>query len=104
MIWLKAVVTLLTVLIVLALGLIGYGFFKKTTDPEWKLLEGDEPPSLAKPFADINLDLPPGCIILQVNSADAFAYLTIGPGQSCNRVIVLDLRSGRLLGTIKARP
>ncbi len=103
MVWLKAVVTLLTTLIVLALGLIGYGFSKKSADPEWKLLGGEDPPSPAKPFADIDLGLPPGCLISRVDSADALTYLTIGPDESCNRVIVLDVRSGLVLGTIKAR-
>ncbi len=107
MVWLRAVVTLLTVLIVLALGLLGYGFYNKSSDPEWKLLGSKDRPAPAstpaKPFTDIDLGLPPGCMISRVDSADALTYLTIGPDESCNRVIVLDVRAGRVLGTIKAR-
>lgn len=115
MFWLRVLVIFLAVLIVLALGLIGYGFYNKSSDPEWKLFGADArpspgaapgaaTPSPTKPFADFDLGLPPGCMILRVDSGNALTYLTIGPDESCNRVIVLDLRSGLRLGTIKARP
>ncbi len=109
MFWLRALVIFLAVLIVLALGLIGYGFYHKSNDPEWKLFGDAENPApdatpAAKPFADIDLGLAPGCMILRVDSGDALTYLTIGPDERCNRVIVVDVRRGRVVGTIKARP
>ena len=35
--WLKSLVIVLAALIALALGLLGYGFLKKSADPGWRL-------------------------------------------------------------------
>ena len=34
--WLKTIVIVLGILIVLGIVLLGYGFYKKTTEPGWK--------------------------------------------------------------------
>jgi len=119
--WLKHLVIVLGLLIVGGVALLGYGFYKKTSDPGWKLIGGTPPapsstpsPALApmptgpKPplpvFGNISLDLPPGCFINRVRPEGRRLYITTGPKDVCRDVIVVDVTDGRILGTIKARP
>ena len=71
--WLKSLIIILTFLIVSALMLIGYGFFKKSQNPNWTLTDiflttpkikqnKHENPS-TNPFNDILLQLSPECVI-----------------------------------------
>ena len=98
---LKSVVIGLGVLIFLGLGLLGYGFVQKANNPDWRLISPSA--GAAKPFGDLNLNLPTGCVIARVRPDGNRAYLTIGPSGDCNRIIVVDTVQGRVLGTIKAR-
>ncbi|HJO75166.1 MAG TPA: hypothetical protein QGH84_08160 [Rhodospirillales bacterium] len=107
----KSVVIGLAVLIFLGLGLLGYGFVQKANNPDWRLFspsssaaDGKSGAATAKPFGNLNLDLPEGCVIARVRPDGDRAYLTIGPGGECNRIVVVDTVQGRVLGTIKAQP
>ena len=128
---LKSIVIGLGVLILLGLTLLTYGFYQKTQNPGWRLFSspspaGDAPSgapfgaSAAKSFGTLDLALPEGCVIAGVRPDGERVYLTIGPGEklggksgrkssegatpSCNRVIVVDVVRGRVLGTVKPRP
>ena len=99
---LKGIVIGLGVLIFLGLGLLGYGFVQKANNPDWRLITPSAP--TAKPFGDLNLNLPTGCVIARVRPDSNRVYLTTGPSDDCNRIIVVDTFQGRVLGTIKAHP
>ncbi len=105
---LKSVVIGLAVLIFLGLGLLAYGFIQKANNPdERRLSSAPAPPTdaAAKQFGTLKLGLPEGCVIARVRPDGARAYLTIGPDNgSCNRVIVVDIATGRILGTIMPGP
>lgn len=100
----------LGVMIITVIVLIGFGFYKKSVDPEWRLL--GEPATTAKQasprshgetFGDINLGLAPECRIMEVTVEGALAYLTIGPDSTCEAVIVIDVSKGQTLGRIAPR-
>ncbi len=104
---LKGIVIGLGVLIFLGVGLLGYGFVQKSKNPGWQLFSSSPAPvgeTSLKAFATFDLNLPEGCEITGVRPDGAKAYLSIGGLKSCNRVIVVDTKRGRVLGTIKARP
>lgn len=120
--WLKSLVIVLGLLIVLGVLLLGFGFYKKTTDPDWKLFGVDMPPASniqalpavqpnarpaqapINPFGTISLNLPQGCEITEIIPRRRYAYLMIGPTPECNRVALVDLERGIVLGTIKPQP
>ena len=109
---LKGIVIGLGVLIFLGLGVLLYGFVQKSRNPDWQLFTTAPAPSQETPaagtplktFGTLSLNLPEGCLITGVRPDGAKAYLSIGGLKSCNRVIVVDTKRGRVLGTIKARP
>ena len=117
--WLKSLVIVLGLLIVLGVVLLGFGFYKKTSDPAWKLFRTETPPIVEKtlpqtpekprreplrPFGTLSLDLPVGCTITRITPQRRYAYLEIGPTVECNRVIIVDLSKGATLGTLKPQP
>ncbi len=116
--WLKFIVILLGLLIVCGVALLGYGFFKKSTQPDWKPFAGSErpAPTTTPPipeykrkgpppvFGDIKLDIPPLCHIASIQSERQRLYVSLGPVGICNRIIVIDIADGRILGTISSAP
>jgi len=122
---LKALVAMLTILIVIAVTVIAYGMYRKADDPDFKFFDlgGDSaPPAAAQPsplpvpasggstvtpkaFGEVMLSLPTGCNISTVSGDGFRIFLKIGPaGPECERVIVMDATSGALLGTLKVSP
>ncbi len=120
--WLKSLVVVLGILIVLGVVLLGFGFYKKTTDPDWKLFGTSKQeiaaatpaapvgaPSqniaqLLKPFGNISLDLPLECTITKVTPKRRLVFLEIGPTPECNRVVIIDLSAGSVLGSVSPNP
>lgn len=112
---LKGIVAGLAVMIVLAVGFLGYGLYQKSHDPAWRLFSSPSPEAAPatgnKNFGTLNLGLPEGCAIARVRPDGNRAYLTIarssggtgGPSIACNRIIVIDVVTGRVLGTIQPR-
>lgn len=107
---LTGIVVGLGVLIVAVIVMIGYGFYKKSVDPDWRLL-GEESSSgtsssaadESAAFGDINLQLSDGCRVMDVTAEGALAYLKIGPDSACETVIVVDVTKGQILGRIAPR-
>ena len=123
--WLKSLVIVLAALIALALGLLGYGFLKKSADPGWRLLgsttmttpavsdlapagkpiQSTPPATPARTWGEINLSLGAECKVDGVQTEGDRLYLTIGPagmpGGTCHRVVVIDTTRGRVLGTVR---
>lgn len=124
---LKVLVTVLTILIVIAVTVIVYGMYRKSVDPDFKFfelggnntaqdrtqqLDSDtisgsvmERSSSQKAFGEIMLSLPAGCNISTVTGDGYRIFLKVGPiGPKCERVIVVNATSGTLLGTLKVAP
>ena len=125
--WLKSLVVVLAGLIACALALLGYGFYKKSVDPEWRLFGATPPPAAeapktaapspapaptptkpaaapAQPWGEINLGRAAGCKVTGVDGAGDRLYLTIGPDGPCHRVVVVDVARGRVLGSVRTGP
>jgi len=112
--WLKYIVILLGMLIVCSVGLLGYGFFKKSTQPDWNLFstsEQPQPPSrpmnrldeYSNPlpaFGELNLKTNPGCFIKSTRPDGKRLYIILGPKETCSKVIIIDVTDGRTLGTV----
>ncbi|WNK01154.1 hypothetical protein L2D14_06925 [Thalassospiraceae bacterium LMO-JJ14] len=106
---LKAIVIGMGALIVLAVGLIGFGLYKKSVDPGWKLF-GSRPDTPAAAisaapdaFGALNLGLADECYIEDVRPDGRRAYLLLGPASVCNGVIAIDTQDGRILGRVDPR-
>lgn len=105
---LKVIVIGMAVLIVLAVTLIGYGLYKKSVEPGWKLF--GKPTIIATPmdasaplasFDDIKLGLSDGCVITDIRPDGRRVYLMTGPGNVCDGIIVINIQDGRIIGRIK---
>lgn len=105
---LKAIVIGMGVMIVAAIVLIAYGLYKKSVEPGWTLF-GNRAATTSRldvtsePFANIALDLKPGCRIVDVRPDGGRAYIVVGPDESCAEVVVVDVVGGRILGRISGR-
>ncbi|MGJ3258119.1 MAG: hypothetical protein ACFE0S_00820 [Rhodospirillales bacterium] len=105
---LKFIVIGMGILIVLAVGLIGYGLYKKSVDPGWKLFgpraDATASAAAAEPapriFGDVELGLAEDCHIEDVQPDGRRAYLLLGPAGLCDGVVVIDADDGRVLGRI----
>ena len=127
---LKALVIVLAALITLAIGLLGYGFIKRTEDPHWRLFNVTETPNAPKveeqpaapaaaaaapaqsplnapnaaPWGDLQLGLAPECQIAQVRTEGNRLVLSIEPTGPCRRIMIIDMKAGRVLGIVRPRP
>ena len=128
--WLKALVIVLAALITLAIGLLGYGFIKRTEDPHWRLFSVTKIPNAPKvekepaapaatasapaqsplgtpnatPWGDLQLGLAPECQIAQVRTEGNRLVLSIGPTGPCRQIMIIDMEAGRVLGIVRPRP
>ncbi|MEQ8504481.1 MAG: hypothetical protein RIB80_04080 [Rhodospirillales bacterium] len=112
---LKFIVIGMGMLIVLGLGLLVFGFYKTSQDPNWRLFgETDAPargiagspppPGLAPPVpvsGDIELGLPTGCEIKGVTQLGGQIYVLTQPAGVCGQVLIVDPATGRVTGRIK---
>ncbi len=114
---LKSLVIGLGVLILLGMTLLVYGFYQKANNPGWRMFsslsaDGD-PAAPAATFGELDLKLPDGCVIGRVTPDGDRAYIKIRPdgakrgtpqGGPCNRIVVIDVVRGQVLGTVKPGP
>ena len=110
---LKLVVVGLGVLIVISIGLLGWGFYTKLkrVDPADGAsavappLAGSAPfqAPAAAAFGEVHFPLPPGCTAVEMRPAGDRLYVRTGPTGLCERIIVFD-GAGRLLGSIVLAP
>jgi len=118
---LKVLVGGLGILIVIGVTVIGYGLYRKSTDPGFKFFSsGDTSESVTAPparipaapsgqtiplpaFGEAMIGLPAGCTIDGVSGDGARIYLRIGPNGTpeCSRVIVLNAATGAQIGVIR---
>jgi len=61
--------------------------------------------SAARPsFGTVDLPVPAGCQVMETTTADERLILRLGSGDRCNQVLIVDMASGRLLGTLRIAP
>ncbi len=118
---LKGLVIGMALLIAVGMALFAYGLYQKIADPEFTFFPGDTGdgapapapappvtvvPRLAAPgaFGTIAVPLPEGCVLARVIPEGGRLYLRIGPAGRCERVVVVDLATGSVLGTITVGP
>lgn len=108
---LKALVVGMGILIAVAVTAIGYGLMKKSENPEFKFFGGGDAalsPAPAAgaglaPFGDISLGLPESCRIETARLRRSLLVVQVGPASAeCDRVTVVDLKTGRVLGSVRA--
>jgi hypothetical protein len=98
----KTVVALLGVLLIMGLGLLGYGFYMKARGPGQA--SGGTPAaveagSAVTDFGTVRLDLPPGARIVQMEAAGGRIVLRVATPDGHERLLVLDPAQGRVSGT-----
>ena len=115
---LKSLVIGLGGLILLVMTLLVYGIYQKANDPEWRMFSSPSAPGRPAggpltPFGELDLKLPEGCVIGRITPDGNRAYIKIRPdgakrgtsmGGPCNRIVVIDVVRGLVLGTIKPGP
>ena len=125
---LKGLVAGLGILIVIAMSVIGYGLYRKSTDPDFNFFTSADQPVSSSPdvtaiptlptqsapptraaalpaFGETMVGLPKGCAIEGVSGDGARIYLRIGPGTTtCSRVMVLNAATGAQIGVIRIAP
>ena len=128
--WLKALVMVLAALIALAIGLLGYGFTKRAEDPNWRLFSITKTTSSPKrrldptataatasfpaqassgtpsaaPWGDLNLGLASECRVAQIRTEGNRLVLSVEPSGPCRRIVIINMDTGHLIGTVRPRP
>lgn len=121
---LKGLVVGLGVLIIAGFVLLAYGFYLKITDPEFRVLKAERgrpaaaatepaidpseprsgPASATAGFGEVRLALPEGCTVVEMRPDGGRLYLRTGPEGLCERIVVVDARTGAVTGTLAIRP
>ncbi len=55
-------------------------------------------------FATVDLPVPAGCKVMETTTADGRLILRLGSGERCNQILIVDMATGRLLGTLRLVP
>jgi hypothetical protein len=122
---LKALVAGLGILIIVGVGVIGWGLYRKATDPQFSFFgpapapqsgvpavagPGDTAPpaapapsAAAVPFGAAVLGLADGCTIADIRPDGKRLYVLVDPAAGCPRIVAVDADSGRVLGTFTER-
>lgn len=107
----KSLVIGLGILIIAGLILLGYAFYAKTTDPDFRLMKADKQKAPVRAdaaagegFGEADLSLPEGCSVVEMQPDGKWLYLRIGPAGPCERVVIVDPLSGRVQGSLVVRP
>jgi len=90
---LKTLVIFMGVLIVLGLALLAYGLFGRMSATQG-----------SGAFGEVTLPLPAGCVLAEAHAeGERLIVRSDGPVErGCQRVFVIDLPSGRVLGRVGA--
>ncbi len=139
---LKGLVYGMGVLIVIAFILLGFGFYVRITNPDFRLFKARDAtvatspgphdaatgaalpaatpvppatplPSAATPpvpaadaqgFGDVVVQLPAGCTPIEMHPDGPLLYLRTGPAGTCARIWLIEVRTGRMLGSLRFEP
>ncbi|MGZ8409776.1 MAG: hypothetical protein ACXWVS_07650 [Hyphomicrobium sp.] len=99
---LKAVVVVLGILIIISFVLLIYGFYTRMTDPDFAVTRtGDK----ATDSHIGHITVPNGCSLADVTPFDGRLLVRLsGPGETCNRITIIDIESGREVGAFTSGP
>jgi hypothetical protein len=108
----KSLVIGLGILIIAGLILLGYAFYARMTDPEFRLMKAQrEQTSTSRAssradagFGEAGLPLPEGCSLVEMKPDGKWLYLRTGPAGACERIIIVDALSGRVHGILVVKP
>ncbi|MBL8660969.1 MAG: hypothetical protein JNM75_14590 [Rhodospirillales bacterium] len=107
----KSLVIGLGILIIAGLILLGYAFYARTTDPDFHLMKADKQKAAVRAdapagegFGEADLSLPEGCSVVEMRPDGKWLYLRAGPAGPCERIIVIDVATGRTHGVIVRKP
>lgn len=92
---LKALVIGMGVLIVAAMALLAYGLISKTSGPDTA-----QGPSSVAGFGDIAIPGSETCSIESVLTDQSLLIVELGGGGNCERVVVIDMATGTVAGTV----
>ncbi len=103
--YLKALVIGMGILIVLGMALLVYGFTVKSKGKE-KTTDSVTIESAVQEFGDINLNLPSACTAESITAEGRRLIIEVGPRTfpKCAKIVILDMTSGKTLGTIALYP
>ncbi|MEX2450782.1 MAG: hypothetical protein WD407_08010 [Rhodospirillales bacterium] len=114
---LKALVIGMGILIVIGMGVLGYGLYKQAQELDaGGARSSSVSPSVSSSapssgggedktgFGEAVLPIPAGCEIAEVKPDGDRLYVIIGPAPSCARIVIVDPKSGKIMGTLKAAP
>jgi len=105
---LKFLVIFLGVLIIVALGFLVYGFAKRSSDPNWRLL-GAPAQMPGAPLqnridtniGDIFLNLPKNHYFKTIIESNQMLFIFTGPSEmQTNKIYIVDIENGKIRGTI----
>jgi hypothetical protein len=60
--------------------------------------------SVRPSFGTVDLPVPAGCQVVETTTADDRLILRLGSGDRCNQLLVVDMASGAVLGTLRIAP
>lgn len=124
---LKGLVVGLGLLIVIGVVGLGYGFYVKFHKKDATLFKeaagtpaavsppiAGGPPTAESPaaggsppaagFGEARLNLPEGCSVTEMRPNGHRLYLRTGPAGLCERIVIIDVTTGDVLGTLVVRP
>jgi len=112
MAFLKFIVIGLGLLILAGVFLLGYGFYKTSSDSNWKFSPSRanvQTTKLAttlqstysrKSFGNINLKINANCLIIDIKEFRDLFIIRTGDAPVCQKIFVFNLKDFSLLGTI----
>jgi hypothetical protein len=62
------------------------------------------PAATVTQFAAVDLPVPAGCQVMETTTANDRLILRLGTGERCNQVLIVDISTGKLLGTLRLVP
>lgn len=107
---LKALVIVMGVLILAGMGLVGYGIVKRVATPERPSQPATMPTASAvsapeaRPYGPVEISLPSGARIARTRTSGERLIVELELASGGERLLVLDLATGALVGTIDLMP
>jgi hypothetical protein len=98
---LKALVIGMGILIVLAFGLLVYGLVKRSAEP---VASSAATGAVVHPYGPVAIALPPGARLVDTQASEGRLLVQLELAGGVRRVLVLDLASGALVGSIELKP
>ena len=101
---LKAIVVILGILIVISFVLLIYGFYARMSDPDFAVIRTDEEATVAGPRVG-HIVVPAGCSVAEMKPAEDQLFLRLSGGDdTCNRILIVDIESGREVAVFTIAP